>query len=255
MTHQPLCNKLDVYQPEVIANAAKETVAIRFNVAGLVTAEIGEDWQDQFRVVMNEAGETEIRMGDGHYTNREADPDATFELKSIPGHKLAQAVPGLWGLYQGVFKQMMQLALPVDVEPLRAYDEPEYGLECLSQRPTLPSDNTLNRMENHVDMRYTSILVVAAPASNTEGRLVIANNPNAQSVEEVLQDPIFISHRAGTVLCFSRGDVYPHFTEEMTTPGSERLVVSLNYPKASEAPGAAEELLDYRTSDDTGGRR
>ncbi len=125
-----------------------------------------------------------VRRGDGHFTNREANPDSKFELITVPGEKLAQAVPGVWNLYGGPFKSMMRSALPTDAEGLKVYDDPSHALECVSQEPAEEATSlTERRLEAHVDMRYTAVFVAQEPASSTEGRLVIANDPTARNVE------------------------------------------------------------------------
>jgi hypothetical protein len=106
-------------------------------------------------------------------------------------------------------------------------------LECVSQELADPTSGMQKRMEAHVDFRFTAVQVVDAPKADTEGgRLVIANDTQARSVEEINKNATYISHRLGTLVCFSQGGNYAHYTEEIT--GGRRIVIAHNYKKASE---------------------
>lgn len=220
------------------------SVMIRFDVSRLLETKVGEDWQDQIAQKIADEGVFIPRTAD-HATVREADPIVEFGLTTLEGGALAEAAPGLWELYRTTFKQMMQIALPPGMEPLRAYEDPSHALEAVSQQPAEGNQMLQHRMEAHVDQRYTAVLVVKRPKHDDEGRLVIANNPDSLNVEEIEKDATRIVHESATLVCFSRGRVFPHFTEEIYDPESARITVGMNYPTESETPEAAQELLDH----------
>lgn len=233
--------------PELIANPRGEILALRFDVLPLLVSEIGPEWQKQLSDVI-QAGPLVTREPQEHYTNREHGTVALLGLLTPDGSDLATQVPGLWRLYQGPFRELMERALPLEDRPLRAYDEPGLALEGLAQKPVVRpgSDSVQYRMENHVDQRNTAVLVVDAPPNDADGgRLFISNNPDALSVAETDADATIVSHRPGTLLCFSLGKIYPHHTEELTNPNSRRIIVSLNYPAHDESPEEAQGLQDY----------
>lgn len=76
---------------------------------------------------------------------------------------------------------------------------------------------------------------------------MIGNSTEANSIEEINAnaDATYITHRPGTLVCFSQGRFYPHYTEEVTDPQSRRITVSLNYPVEGETLEAAEELVNH----------
>ena len=114
MNNVTISPELEMYRPEVIASPKGEALAVRFEVGSLLEAKIGLDWQDVAREVVTGSGVLVVRTGD-HHTVRE--PIGKFGLISVEGDKFAEAVPGIWELYQGIFKQMMQVALPAGLEP------------------------------------------------------------------------------------------------------------------------------------------
>lgn len=229
---------------EIISNSNYEILAVRFDVVPLLEGQIGLNWKEEIIRVIKD-GSLNLRTPDGHYTNREEGNHASFGLLTAEGDDIARRVPGVWELYKGQFMTMMQQALPEEVEPLKSYDDPDLALEGYAQLPTVrPSEDIQFRMEAHVDMRYTAVLVIDAPEDETAGgALVIGSNPNARNVEEINQDATKILHKPGTLLCFSRGREFPHYTEEVTSSNADRIVISLNYPVASETREAANDLL------------
>jgi hypothetical protein len=247
MTHPGDTHEPQPKGPEVIPNPTGETIALRFDVLPLLEAAVGPDWREKITDVI-EAGELKLRKPDGHYTNREEGSTAKLGLVTADGQEFADAVPGVWELYQTDFMAMMQQALPEDAEPLVAYDDPEKALEPYAQQPveTAGADDVQHRMEAHVDMRYTAVLVIDAPEDeNDGGRLVIGSDPDAHSVAEIDKDATRIPHIPATLLCFTEGRKYPHYTEEVTNPDAKRVVISLNYPLEGEDPAAADEILQH----------
>jgi hypothetical protein len=242
ISHEPQANG-----PEMITNPSGEVIALRFNVLQLLESVVGPDWQEQISGVI-EGGSLNLRAADGHYTNREYGNPAQFGLITADGQDLASTVPGVWGLYQTSFAEMMQQALPPGAEPLKVYSDPKLALEGYAQQPVekAGSKEVQYRMEAHTDMRYTAVLVVKAPKHERDGgRLVISNNPNAQNVDEINKDATRIMHVPATVLCFTEGRNYPHYTEEVVSPDAKRVVVSLNYPLETETDAAAADLLRH----------
>ncbi len=237
----PTSPELQIYSPEVFQNPQGESLAVRFDVKSLLEAKIGPEWQKQIMELVDHEGRLVVRRPT-HETCREADVNAQLGLITLDGKIVADYVPGMWELYQGTFKQLMQAALPAGVEPLRAYDDPALALETLSQQPAVEGDPIQRRLEAHVDLRYTAVLVAVAPNLPTEGRLAISNNPNAKTVEEIKDNATYIVHRAGTLVCFSQGRVSPHVTEEIKDPTSRRVITSLNYPTETETPEVAAEI-------------
>jgi hypothetical protein len=239
-------SELTSQQPEIISNHLGETVALRYDVQPLLEAQVGIDWQERI-VGAVQAGDFHVRSADGHYTNREFGSSSKFGLITALGDELIAKVPGLWALYNGPFKDMMNEAMPNTAEPLKAYADPKLAFEGYSQKPAAEVANGIeHRMEAHVDQRYTVVLAVVMPTGdNVGGRLVIGNNPDARNVDEIKRDATFITHIPGTVLCFSKGMILPHYTEEIDGLDAQRVVVSINYPVESESLEEAETLLRH----------
>ena len=231
------------FQPEVFESKHGELLAVRFDVNELLEHEVGPDWQERICQAVTGQGTVVVRNG-MHPTTREADPMSQFALLTLEGRKMADVAPGLWELYRGPFKHMTEASLLPGHEPFTVYDDPIDALETTSQQVATASNAQYkHRYEAHVDQRNTDVLAVALPDSDDEGGLRIGSNPDAQTVEEIDEDYTRIVHKAGTLLVFSQGRLFPHYTEEITTPGSRRVTISLNYPLMSETP---EELLSIR---------
>lgn len=234
-------------KPEVITNPSGETIALRFDAVPILEQVMGSDWQEQATGII-ESGSFSLRSADGHYTNREKGNSSQFGLVTADGLDIVNTTPGIWQLYQDSFRDMMQQVLPEDSEPFRTYDDPSKAIEGYSQQPVEPStpDEIEFRLEAHIDLRYTAVLVIEAPEDDNDGgRLVISNDASAESVDEINQDATYIKHIPGTLVCFVEGRKYPHYTEEMTNPESKRTVISLNYPAETETEDAAEELMQH----------
>lgn len=235
--------ELGLAEPEVFRKPSGDTIGIRYDIRPLLEDFVGPDWQERTCSVIDTLGEYVVRNGD-HGTVRE--PIGRFGLVTVTGSKFAEAVPGVWKLYRGVFKAMMQASLPEGLEPLHAYDNPEYGLEpvgCLPMEPGADADQ--RRYEAHVDQRYTAVLFLRGPSDSIRGgRLVIANQPNARSIEEIDADSTLVEHLPGTLFGFSSGRFDPHYTE--VVQGSDtRYTTSLNFPVEGETSEAAREILDH----------
>lgn len=242
MTDRVVSPELQMYKPEVVESPTGEMLGIRFDISSLLETKIGQDWQQQAADVIS-TGEEIVRTGN-HHTVRE--PVGKFGLASVEGEELAEALPGIWELYQGTFKQMMQSALPAGVEALRSYDDPHLALEPVNQLPKDPASDVERRYEAHVDQRYTAVVVIKAPESAEQGgRLVISGSPDAASLAEIDKDATYIEHRPATLFCFSRGRTYPHYTEQVIDPSAERMTIALNYPAESETLEQAHELVDH----------
>lgn len=230
--------------PEVFETSGGEMLGMRFDVEDLLVQKLGPEWQSQTIDVIERLGSLEYKSGD-HHTVRE--PVGNFGLVMLAGDAFAKEVPGIWQLYQGVFKQMMQAALPPDLEPLHTYDEPLLALEPVMHPAASVAENTQHRYEAHVDQRYTAVLILDAPDPNNGGRLVISNirdNPSLNSAEAIKRNATFVTHKSGTLFCFSQGRFFPHYTEEVTGP-DRRATVSLNYPVEGEDPEEALKLTEH----------
>lgn len=230
--------------PETFYTSEGRLLVARYDVQNLLDTYIGADWQEKALGAVAQLGELVVRDAQ-HWTCREADPNARFGLITLNGDQFAQAVPGLWELYKGPFQKLMAQSLESTSEGLRSYDTPLDALECVTQIPPKEGEVFSRVMEAHVDQRRTAILVIKAPAKDDEGRLVIAHNNRAKTVSEIKADATYISHIAGTLVCFANGDIYPHCTEPLKTLGTQRTVISLNYPKLSETPEQAQEILKH----------
>ena len=185
-------------------------------------------------------------MDTSHPDARESDAATRFGVLVLGGEALLKGFPGLRNLYQGPFQDCMQAALPKPVASghLGVYSKPSAMIEAYAQTDRKIGDDTVQqRMDAHVDGRYTSLLVVKAP--QTGGRLVVANNPQASSTEQIDLDATHITHYAGTLLCFSMGRWLPHYPEALRPDTGGRIVVSLNYPPSDVTDEEARRLEDF----------
>lgn len=236
---------LGLSKPEELTNPYGEVLALRYDVSGILEDAVGLNWQEKMLGLMVRSG-IEVVRDASHHTCREDDPTAAFSLFTIGGAELVQTFPGFWELYKGKFRDLMQSSLPVDADAMKTYDDPAQSMQVVQQLAPETASDVQNRMEAHVDQRYTAILVIEASTALDSGRLVVANNPEAKTVEEINQDALFIVHKPGTLICFTKGRLYPHYPEEIRD-GEQRMIISINYPVEYESDEEARALYEHDT--------
>jgi hypothetical protein len=230
MIHIP--SEFDRFTPEVI-NQEGVVLAVRYDVNSLLEQVVGADWQQRAKDVVQSAGKLVQRTVE-HPTCREANPD--LKVGPVPGGVLAETIPAFWQLYRGLFRQLMKSSLHIGEQEMGAYENPTHGLEFVTQTPRGVGEQFERRFEAHVDLRRTAVLPIVVPSDTGEGRLVICSDQSAASVEKIDASATRVAHKVGWLFCFTEGDKQPHYTEELTTFGSQRTVLTLNYPKINETP-------------------
>lgn len=233
-----------VLRAEELSAPSGEVLALRYDIENILRGHVGQDWQTSLSKQVELSGREVVRDA-SHYTGREEDPETSFSLVLLGGSELIHSHPGFWKLYRGIFRNLMQTSLPSNASIMKTYDDPELSMEVVKQvPPKLDKPEVQNRMEAHVDKRYTAILAITTPKSTDSGRLVIASDPNASGIDEIKDNALYVSHRPGTIICFPKGREHPHYTEPIRQ-GEERVIVSINYPVYGELPQEAEEMVRY----------
>lgn len=231
------------FEPELIYGATNEILATRYDINPLLKNVLGENWQDQFEHVTSTLGRLIVRDA-SHSTCREADPSSLFGLTIVGGRSVVECIPGVSRLYEGLFQDLMRVALPSGYPPMKTWQDPDRWLELYRHADPETDSKIQQRMEAHVDQRYTAILVIRSEVALGSGRLVIAHNSTAQNVDEINEEATYVEHTSGTLICFPKGTVYPHYSEEINE-GEQRVIGSINYPLASETLEQADSIVAY----------
>jgi hypothetical protein len=99
----------------------------------------------------------------------------------------------------------------------------------------LPGDGT---SESHVDQKASATLFLEAP--NTGGQLWIANNPCAQTIEEIMDDAVVLEPEPAYIAVFD-GQVLPHFVYGVDAGAvGRRLSINMSLEDGSDSNGIIE---------------
>lgn len=189
------------------------------------------DWQDQILATAANAAPKTLRPRS--VTSREGDPHLKIATLTVNGHIVRQRLPWLYDLYKGLFRDLGQFSVS---EPLFTAENDVYGAVLNMQR------GTEMRYESHVDSNpLEGLLYVTDHPKGSGGELVVANNPSANSVDEVEADCSIVYPAAGNLIFFDARR-FPHYVRPLVQPQSVRVVVAMNFytPSCSEAARPAD---------------
>lgn len=174
-------------------------------------------------------------------TSREGDPDLRIVTLTVSGTTVRDSLPWLYSLYKGLFRDLGQLGL---IEPLSTANNDLYGASLNVQR------GTEMRYEAHVDSNpLEGLLYVTDLPKGCGGELVVANNPKANSIEEIEADCSVIYPVTGNLVYFDARR-FPHYVRPLTDPNGVRIVVAMNFyvpscPESARPPDLTPHLGGY----------
>jgi hypothetical protein len=136
----------------------------------------------------------------------------------VHADKVAHHLP--W-LFKGYREELLELAMEVSAEPVRAAQDDRYGVVLNVQR------GTDMRFECHVDSNpLTGLLFLTEHQAG--GELVIANDTEAKGVAGVDRNCSVIRPHAGHLIFFDARR-YPHYARVLTADSETRIVAVMNF--------------------------
>jgi hypothetical protein len=200
------------------------------------------DWQEQVLRVANEHSKRKVLVT-RHSTSREASEEFRLPTQSVGGADIESNLPWVRRLYEEEFRQFAQLTTQ---EPVSLMSDRQFAVALNVQSGT-------DRYECHVDTNPIEGLLYATTHREGEGgELVVANRPNARSVEEVDLDATIVEPKAGYLIFFD-GRHHSHYVKSLRNSVGPRVVVAMNYyvpswPEDRRPQDLNKHLSGYQTS-------
>jgi hypothetical protein len=177
------------------------------------------DWSKELLTVAARHADV-VEVEPTSVTSREASDVGSIETVTVPGDRLREAAPWLFDLYRGLFRDLGQTLVS---EPLACATDDLYAAVLNVQR------GSQMRYECHVDSNpMQGLLYVTSHMPGDGGELVVGNNSNAASVEEVDADCSTVYPVAGHLLFFD-GRHSPHYVRSLNSDNAIRVVVAMNF--------------------------
>ncbi|HTF09519.1 MAG TPA: 2OG-Fe(II) oxygenase [Asanoa sp.] len=209
--------------------------ANRFNwITYDVTSALPATWrEDLVRVARNDR--ITKHLVPPHSTSREGADVSSLQIMTVRGVTVWERLPWFIDLYCGYFRDLYQEATGRSVYPS---DDRRYAVVMNVQEGT-------DRYECHVDTNpVEALLYVTDHPRGTGGELVVANNVDARSVEEVDADCSILYPVSGHIVFFDARR-FPHYVRAMNEPGL-RVAVGMNYyTDACPEETRPEDLNEY----------
>lgn len=162
-------------------------------------------------------------------TSREASSDLELPIQIVGGGAIRRAIPWLYDLYRGLFRDMA--AKCFNEEVLIAQDD-RYAINCNIQQ------GINMRYECHIDSNpIEGLLYVTTHFEGEGGELVISNNAGAIGPTQIEEDCVRIYPKRGDLYFFDARS-HPHFVAPLAFPGAYRIAVAMNY----YTPSCTEEM-------------
>jgi hypothetical protein len=154
-------------------------------------------------------------------TSRESKLVTRIPVLTVNGVDLRKEAPWLYELYHGLFRDLAQLE---SNETVVAASQDIYGAVLNVQR------GTDMRYECHVDSNpIEGLLYVTDHPKGAGGELVIANLPDAKSMDEVENNHSVIYPVVGNLVFFDGRDRAHYVRSLVGDNNSERVIVAMNY--------------------------
>lgn len=205
-----------------------------------VTSFLPSGWVDDIKQVAEQNVSRRL-LTPPHSTSRESADVVDLPVLGVRGPAVWQELPWVIDLYKGLFRDLGQLCTR---EMLTTTDNRHYAVVLNVQR------RSGARYECHVDTNpLEGLLYVTTHPPGDGGELVVSNNIDAKSVQDVDADCTVLHPRSGHLVFFD-GRFHPHYVRALT--GSEwRIAVAMNYytagvPESTRPPDLSEYL--YGTS-------
>lgn len=199
-----------------------------------VSATLPEDWREELTTVARTDRRTKYLVPP-HSTSREGDDVTSLQIMTVRGTTMWERLPWMIELYRGAFRDLYQEATGRKIYPT---DDRRYAVVMNVQEGT-------DRYECHVDTNpVEALLYVTDHPRGDGGELVVANNVDARSVEEVEQDCSVLYPVSGQLVFFD-ARCFPHYVRPMKEPGL-RVAIGMNY-YTDDCPEETrpEDLNDY----------
>lgn len=153
-----------------------------------------------------------------HHTSREGRDVTSLQVMTVRGATVWERLPWLIDLYRGYFRELYQEATG---RTIHATDDRRYAVVMNVQEGG-------DRYECHVDTNpVEALLYVTDHPRGTGGELVVANDVDARSVEEVDRDCSVLYPVAGQLVFFDARR-FPHYVRALRS-GHRRVAVGMNY--------------------------
>jgi hypothetical protein len=174
-------------------------------------------WREEIEKVARNDRITKF-LAPPHATSREASDVISLQIMTVRGATMWERLPWLIDLYRGYFRTLYQEATGRTIYPT---NDRRYAVVMNVQEGA-------DRYECHVDTNpVEALLYVTDHPRGTGGELVVSNNVNARSVEEVDKDCSVLYPVAGQLVFFDARR-FPHYVRALESPGL-RMAVGMNY--------------------------
>ncbi len=170
-----------------------------------------------------------------HSTSREGSDVRSLQVMTVRGLTVWERLPWLVDIYRGYFRELYREATGREIYPT---EDRRYAVVMNVQEGT-------DRYECHVDTNpVEALLYVTDHPRGTGGELVVANNVDARSVEEVDKDCSVLYPVSGQLVFFDARR-FPHYVRALRKPAL-RVAVGMNY-YTDECPEETrpQDLNDY----------
>jgi 2OG-Fe(II) oxygenase superfamily len=149
---------------------------------------------------------------------REAQHVQSINRGRVHAHQVRDALPWLYDLYLGTFRDLAQEAWK---EPVVTANDKRYALVLNVQ-----SGRSM-RFECHVDSNpLTGLLFCTTHVKG--GELVVSSNPSARSIADVERDCSIIRPQAGYLVFFD-ARAHPHYARPLLNAGEVRVLANMNF--------------------------
>lgn len=170
-------------------------------------------------------------------TSRESADVKSLPVLTVGGQRISNELVWLDKLYRTTMLRLGQRCVD---EELSVAKDPRYGINLNVQK------GSSMRYESHVDSNpLEGLLYITSHPEGSGGELVVANNLDATSVEEVDRDCTIIYPVAGHLVFFDARK-HAHYVRPLLQPTDIRVVVAMNFytPSCSES-GRPSDLNDH----------
>lgn len=200
-----------------------------------------KSWQEDILVVARTKATRKVLLPRS-VTSREGDPNLQIPVATVGGSTLRSALPWLFDLYLGLFRDLAQLG---SHEPVSTASAELIGANLNVQTGDM-------RYEAHVDSNpIEGLLYCTDHPKGAGGELVVANDPQAQSIAAIDRDCSVVYPVAGNLVFFDARR-FPHYVRPLVVADAVRVVVAMNFytpscPESSRPVDLTNHLFGYQT--------
>lgn len=174
-------------------------------------------WREEIEKVARNDRITK-RLVPPHSTSREAGDVTSIQVMTVTGATVWERLPWMIDLYRGLFRGLYE----------EATGRRLYTTEDRRYAVVMNVQEGVDRYECHVDTNpVEALLYVTDHPIGSGGELVVANNVDARSVEEVDEDCSIVYPVSGQLVFFD-ARLFPHYVRALRS-SALRVVVGMNY--------------------------